>query len=38
MVCSGAIASDPDQDRAAMEVHTRLETLLGAPGAPNAEV
>ncbi len=38
MVCSGAIASDPDQDRATLVVHTRLETLLGAPGAPNAEI
>lgn len=37
MLCSGAIASDPDVDRATLVVHTRLESLLGAPGAPNAE-
>ena len=38
MLCSGAIASDPDPDRATLVVHTRLETLLGEPGAPNAEI
>lgn len=41
MLCSGSVASDPDQDRATVVVHTRAETLLGAPGAsivPNAEV
>ena len=38
MLCSGAIAADPDPDRATLVVHTRLETLLGEPGAPNAEI
>ena len=39
MLCSGSISSDPDQDRATVVVHTKLETLLGAPGtavAPSA--
>ena len=37
-LCSGAIASDPDPDRATLVVHARLETLLGEPAAPNAEI
>lgn len=38
MLCSGSVASDPDQDRATVVVHTKLESLLGAQGAPNAEI
>jgi Domain of unknown function (DUF222)/HNH endonuclease len=38
MLCSGTIAADPDADRATLVVHAALDSLLGGPDAPNAEV